>query len=64
MADIENGPNYSFLPDFMATEEDPSLGQIFFRAVNIFCGLSVPYHTVFVVTFIGTVITLPFKFIT
>ena len=36
MADLENGPNYRFLLDFMATEEDPSAGYIFFRAINIF----------------------------
>ena len=42
MTDFENGPNYSVLLDFMATEENPSLGYIFFRAVNIFYGLSLP----------------------
>ena len=47
MADFENGPSYRFLLDFMATEEDPSLGYIFFRAVNIFSGLSVPDPSAF-----------------
>ena len=47
MADFENGPNYSFLLDFVATEEDPSLGYIFFRAATIFNGLSFPDPLVF-----------------
>ena len=42
MTDLENGPNYSFLLDSMVTEEDPSIGYTFFRAVNIFYGLSAP----------------------
>ena len=42
MAGFEDGTIYSFLLDFMATGEDPSLGYIFFRAVSIFSVLSVP----------------------
>ena len=63
MAEHENGSNYSVVLDFVAVEEDPSLGYTF-RAVNIFYALSVPDRTVFVVTSLGTVITLRFKFIT
>ena len=63
MAEHENGSNYSVVLDFVAVEEDPSFGYIF-RAVNIFCALSVPDRTVFVVTSLDTVITLRFKFIT
>ena len=47
MSDLENGPNYLFVLDFLATEEVLSLGNICFRAMNIFYGLSVPDPTVF-----------------
>ena len=42
MSDLEKGPNYLFVLDFMATEEVPRLDYIFFRALNIFYGLSTP----------------------
>ena len=46
-ADLGNGPNYRFLLDFTATEEVPSLGYLFLRAVNIFYALPLPDPLVF-----------------
>ena len=47
MADFENGPNCRFIIDCVPTEEYPSLGYIFFRAVHIFYILSVADASVF-----------------
>ena len=47
MIDFDKGPNYRFLLDFMASEEDPCLGYIFLRAINIFYRHSFLDPTVF-----------------
>ena len=47
MAPMEDGPIYTFVRDFMVTEEGLSLGYIFSRAVDMFYGLSIPAPAVF-----------------